>query len=84
MAVVNYYIGYSRGSDQKGVGGLTVGTASNGSSSDVEIRMQINNGSNTTGLTKKDVDLAIRFFKQYIQGNGVPGGAGAGIDLPAL
>lgn len=81
---VNYYLGLARGDEQKGVGAVVAGTASNGSSSDIELRMQINNGSNTTGLTKKDVMRAICILEQYIIGNGVAGGAGAGVDLPAL
>lgn len=81
-AQVNYYMGLSRGNlDQDGK--VVVGTVTNGTSSDVELRMQINNGSTATGITKKDVQLALEAFERYLTSNGV-NGAGAGVDLPAL
>ncbi|MDR3562050.1 MAG: hypothetical protein P4N59_11530 [Negativicutes bacterium] len=80
MAVVNYYLGLARG--QLGNPFVAVsGTASNGTGSDVELRIQINNGTNATGITKNDVLRAMEKFAEYLEAGG-PNHAGT--NLPAL
>ena len=79
---VNYYMGIPRGKTQN-PGNVAIATAPSGTASDVEVRMQIDNGTGLTGLTKNDVIIQLRAIEQYILGNGVPGGA-AGTDLPKL
>lgn len=79
---VNYYLYVARGkTDQPG--NVTSATASGGTAGDIELRMQIDNGTGTTGLTKKDVLLAMELFEQYILSNW-PTGSGQGTNLPAL
>lgn len=82
MAAVNYYLGLARGvSDSPS--NVVAGTASNGTSSDIELRIQINNGTNATGVTKLDVAKAMDVIEQYLIGNWIPA-ASPGTDLPAL
>jgi hypothetical protein len=71
MAAVNYYVGLQRGQVGK-IGQVVNGVASNGTGSDVELRIQINNGTNATGITRHDVLLALDVLRQYIAGAGVP------------
>lgn len=78
---VNYYAGLQRGQDQTGL--VLVGTASGGTAVDVEIRMQIDNGTAKTGLTRMDVIRIMRVLEQYIDSGGQVGGQ-VGTDLPSL
>jgi len=48
---------------------------------DVELRMQIDNGTATTGLRKFDVNVLLDVIEDYLNSNGVAGGA-PGTDLP--
>lgn len=68
MAAVNYYAGLARGSLDNTA--TTVGSSSAGTSVDVEVRMQINNGTNATGLTKKDVVILLKKIIRYIEAGG--------------
>lgn len=79
MAAVDYYLGWARG---QGInpGQVVAGVASNGAASDVELRIQINNGTSNTGITRLDVINALQAIKAYLIGN-VPSG---GADLPQL
>lgn len=77
---VNYYLSLARGKLK--VGDVTANTSSQNTSADVEIRMQIDNGSTTTGLTREDVIQAMRTMEAYLLSNGIPGGS-AGTNLPA-
>ena len=79
---VNYYLGIPRGKSMS-PGSIAISTSATGTAADVELRMQIDNGTSTTGLTKDDVILALNVIRQYILSNGVPGGA-VGTDLPKL
>ncbi len=79
---VNYYLYIARGKSF-GPGNITAATASGGTAGDVELRMQIDNGTSTTGLTKEDVILALKQFEVYILSNWPPS-ATAGTDLPKL
>lgn len=79
---VNYYLGIARGKTQN-PGNVAISTSATGTAADVEVRIQIDNGTSTTGITKDDVIMALRNFEQYIIGNGIPGGA-PGTDLPKL
>ena len=81
MAAVNFYMGVLRGQNTTQLKVVT-GTASAGTATDVEIRMQINNGTSATGLTRKDVNLAIDILRSYLNSGSVNGLAGA--NLPAL
>lgn len=79
---VNYYLGIPRGKTQN-PGNVAIATSASGTASDVEVRIQIDNGTSTTGVTKEDVYLALEVIKQYMLSNGVPGGS-TGTDLPKL
>lgn len=76
---VNYYLGIARGQNQSSV---VAAASTQGTGADVELRMQINNGTGLTGLTKEDVILALNMFRQQILSNGIQDGT-AGADLPA-
>ena len=82
---VNYYYGITRGAplnpesvvaQSQASGGPAQGTAA-----DVELRIQINNGSAATNITRQDVLLQLEAIIAFIIGNGQ---AGAGANLPAL
>lgn len=82
MAALNYYYGLKRGqvtADQK----VVVGPASNGVSADVEVRVQINNGTNATGITQQDVRLALETIQRIILAR-LTGSPTAQPDVPAL
>lgn len=79
MAALNYYYGVKRGDGFK-LGAVVVGQSSNGASSDIELRAQIDNGSTTTGLKRMDVILALKTLLAYIEGGGFP--PPTGTDLP--
>ncbi len=77
---VNYYIGAKRGSTDS-PGDITSGTSSAGSAVDVEIRMQIDNGSGVTGLTRLDTNEIGEMLLAYLNQGGQNG---AGTNLPAF
>ncbi len=79
---VNYYLYVARGKTDN-PGNVTSATSSGATAGDIELRMQIDNGTTTTGLTKKDVLIALELFEQYIITNW-PTGTGQGANLPAL
>jgi hypothetical protein len=54
MAALNYYLGLKRGDDTN-PDNTVAGVASNGTGSDVELRIQIDPGTGATGITKEDV-----------------------------
>jgi hypothetical protein len=81
MAALNYYLGLQRGNDAN-VENVVAGTSSNGTGSDVELRIQINNGSAATNITRQDVVVAMRVLVAFINGGG--SGPGGGANLPAL
>ena len=80
----NFYLGLQLGKDFNPENVVAVSNVSagpgNGTAADVEVRIQINNGSNATNITRKDVVLALELIKAFIEGNG---SAGAGANLPA-
>lgn len=78
----NFYLGIARGQTHN-TGNVTVGTSSGATAADVELRMQIDNGTGKTGLTKKDVIIAMEVFEKFILSNGIPDGGTPGTDLPA-
>jgi hypothetical protein len=80
MAALNYYLGLKRGQSNNTYN-VVAGTASNGTSSDVEVRIQMNNGTNATGITSLDVELLLRTIRDYLNSNGLDA---AGADLPPL
>ena len=74
--MASWYLGQNRGVlEQPGL--ITVGTSTG--STDMELRIDTGKS-----VTKEDVIKTLRNLEQYILGNGVPGGAGAGVDLPPL
>ena len=78
---VNYYLAIARGALPNALN-ITAATVTLGTYGDVELRMQINYGTSTTGLKKEDVLYALEAFKQYILSNGLTSG-NLGTDLPA-
>lgn len=80
MAALNYFAGVKRGGvnnvNQVSGGSATVGTAV-----DVEVRMQINDGATATGLTRKDVLIALDQIRAYIESGG---NNHSGANLPAI
>ncbi len=81
MAAVNYYLGLKRGASNN-PGNVVAGTSSGGTAADVEVRIQINNGSTATGITRRDTILLLEAIQDYIEQGGITGSAGA--NLPAL
>lgn len=80
MAALNYYLGLQRGAANN-PNLVVAGTASAGTAVDVEVRLQINNGSNATGLTKKDAVILMDVLEDFINSNGTNHG---GANLPAI
>lgn len=80
MAAVNYYLGVKRGAAVN-VNNVVASTATAGTAVDVELRLQINDGSNATGLTRKDALIALEILEAFIQSGG---NNHAGANLPAL
>lgn len=80
MPAVNYYLGVKRGAPLN-VHGVVAGTATAGTAVDVEVRLQINDGSNATGLTRKDAMLAMEILEAFIEGGGKNHD---GANLPAI
>jgi hypothetical protein len=70
MAALDYYLGASRGSDLKRIS-FYQGTTSDGASVDVELRMQMNNGTVATNLTRKDVIIILTAMIAFLQDGGV-------------
>lgn len=80
MAAVNYYLGVKRGDEFKPFN-VTAGTSTIGTAADVELRIQTNDGSNATGITRQDVLLLIDLLESFIESGGLNG---AGANLPVL
>lgn len=79
---VNYYLYVARGKSNN-PGNVTASTSTGGANGDVELRMQIDNGTTTTKLTKLEVLTKLKLFEQYIASNW-PVASGQGTNLPAL
>lgn len=79
---VNYYLYVARGKLDDNLGGVTSSTSTGGTSGDIEVRMQIDNGTTTTGLTKFDALRALKMFEHFIESNGIQSGS-PGTNLPA-
>lgn len=69
MAAVNYYIGVKRGAPLS-LNAVVAGTASAGTAVDVEVRMQINDGANATGLRRKEALIALEIIEAFIENGG--------------
>lgn len=80
MAALNYYLGIKRGANMQMVS-VVAGTSSGNTAADVEVRIQINDGSNATNITRKDVVVALEQIEQWIMDGGLNH---AGANLPAL
>ena len=84
MAAIDYYVSIPFREpipDDLTDSGLNFGTASANSGNDyIELRMRVQDGSNNpTGLTRRDVVMALERFERYvIQG----GSLGTGVDVP--
>ena len=76
---VNYYLGLSRGSDFRPEK-VVAGTTSAGSTVDVEVNIQIDNGTALTGIRRQEVLQILKVIEGYIQQGGLQG---AGTFLPA-
>lgn len=80
MAAVNYYYGLKRGANAN-PGSVVVATSSQGTAVDVEVRVQINDGSNATNIKGIDAQIILEAIKNYIVQRGVTGSLGT--NLPA-
>ena len=80
MPAANFYLGVKRG-DPLNIGVVNAGTTTFGTAADVEIRIQTNDGSNPTGITREDVINALCKLEAYIAGGGLNH---AGTYLPVL
>ncbi len=80
MAAVNYYLGVKRGQAMN-ANRVVAGPGSAGTAVDVELRLQINDGSNATGLTRKDALIAVEILEAFIESGG---NNHDGANLPAL
>ncbi len=76
MPAVNYYLGLKRG-DSNNPGNVVAGTSTIGTAADVEVRIQIDNGTNTTGITRKDVAILLEMIERYVEQDGISGSLGA-------
>lgn len=81
MAAVNYYLGIKRGADNKPFVSVVSGTSTIGTAADVEVRLQTNDGSVATGLTRKDAIIALQVIMEFINSGGLNH---AGANLPVL
>lgn len=66
---VNYYIGVKMG-DPLNVNNVQTGTSTLGSAADVELRMQIDNGTSTTGLTRLHALKCMEILEAFIESGG--------------
>jgi len=76
----NLFLGLARGDSL-----LTepvTGAASNGTSSDVEVRIQTNNGVSNTNITRSEAVLLLQQIISFIESGGQGPGSGSG--LPAF
>lgn len=80
MAADNRYLGLKRGAPFN-IGLVVAGASTAGTAVDVELRMQINDGSNATGLTRLDVLKIMEILEAYIESGGKNH---AGVNLPAM
>lgn len=80
MAAVNYYLGIKRNAALN-VNNVVAGTATAGTAVDIEVRLQINDGSNATGLQRLDAVKALEVIEAFIQSGG---NNHDGANLPAL
>ena len=76
----NFYYGLARGQNEAEGSLVVVGTSSNGTSSDVELRVQTVNGSTNTGITVLEVLMALECFENYLLNLGLE--SLPGTDIP--
>lgn len=79
MAALNYFIGLKRGAANN-PNLVVAGTTTAGTAVDVEVRLQINNGTSATNLTKKDAVLLLGILEDFIENGGINHN---GANLPA-
>lgn len=80
MAALNYFLGVKRNAALN-VNNVVAGTATAGTAVDIEVRLQINDGSNATGLQRLDCIKALEVIEAFIQSGGINH---SGANLPAL
>ena len=80
MAAVNYYLGLKRGAPFN-VNKVTYGTATAGTAVDVEVRIQINDGTSATKINRLEVIKAIEIIEGAIVSAGL-NHAGANLPIP--
>ena len=80
MAAVNYYLGVKRGAPLN-VNNVTIDTTSAGTAVDIEVRLQINDGANATGLNRLDALKALEIIEAAIHSGG-NNHAGASLPIP--
>lgn len=81
MAALNYYIGFRRGALSANPFLATTGTASAGTAVDLEVRIQMDNGSGPTGMTCKDVNILLDAIEGFVNSDGLNH---AGANIPPL
>jgi len=79
MAALNYYLSLRRGANMRPEK-VVAGTSPLGITADVEVNIQINDGSVATGIRRKEVIQLLKVIEAYINDGGVQG---AGTYLPA-
>lgn len=82
MAAVNYYYGLKRGAPMN-LDEVVVGTATVGTAADVEVRVQINDGTNATNITILDTYKLLEIIEAFIKQRGLIGPTTTGVDIPA-
>lgn len=80
MAALNYYLGLKRGAANS-PNAVVDGPATAGTAVDVEVRLQINDGANATGLTRLNALDLLKIIEEFIKQGGENH---AGANLPAL
>ena len=87
MAANNYYLGLTRAqadvtNSENVVGTISVNAGpAQGTAADIELRIQTDTGTGPSGITRRQVLVALEIFKQYIESGG---SAHAGTYLPGL
>jgi hypothetical protein len=69
MAAVNYYLGLKRGAPFN-VHNVSAAATTAGTAADVEVRIQINDGSTATGITRLDVMKLLEILEAFVEGGG--------------
>ena len=78
MAAVNYYLGLKRGASMN-LDQVVAATTTSGTAVDVEVRIQINDGTNATNITILDTYKLLEIIEAYVKQRGMAGNLGVDI-----